>query len=183
MSLLDPRYRSWLIALPLVGAGLLYLLLVYRPASKRIGMLRQELAQKQEFIDGTEMLRPLVAETRKQLAETRAFTDRWRKRAPGMDDKAVVFEAIQKRVKRAGLETVRFEPLETVKLDVIGQIQVELGTTGSFAQVFLLLQSLEQLPECVWVEDLHLEAPHQAAENIEHQAKLVIFADNSQNSN
>ena len=54
------------------------------------------------------------------------------------------------------------------------RIPVTYGFSGTFAQIHRAIVRLEQLPETVWLEDLHIEGPRQNGSSVQCVARLVI---------
>jgi len=59
---------------------------------------------------------------------------------------------------------------------------LSLAASGTFAQVFELIASLDQLPGPTWINDLSLTAERREPGKVAFEANLVIFTDNSKNS-
>jgi hypothetical protein len=89
-----------------------------------------------------------------------------------------VLADISREVYGSGVKTIRFDPQPTSKLQTVKQTPLVLGTTGTFAEHFDMLQRLESLPASMWIEQLSIRAPTTEGENLESELSLAIFTVN-----
>jgi Tfp pilus assembly protein PilO len=171
-----------MITLPLVGGMVLFFMLVFLPTKRRIAELRAELAQKKAFIATTVALPAQIAQVEQKLRECGTHNERWRVTAGGDAAVPELFAAIHQRAQASGAVTTRFDQQEVVPLKTLTEHPVTLGVTGGFGEVFEFLSQLERMPQTLWLEDVQLEASGQDRQTVDCTAKLVIFADNSANS-
>ncbi len=184
MSISKAKFNrgSWIVTLPLVAGVGLFFVFVFLPTKQTIAELRETLKQKRQFIESTAGLPHQIGEAEQKLRKCATYDDDWKASAGDPHQIPEVFAEINELARSAGAVTTRFDPLQEVPLDSLAKFPVSLGVSGNFDQIFEFLTQLERLPQAIWVDDLHLEAPGKTREEIRCSAKLVIFADNSKNS-
>ena len=175
------RQTSWVVALPLAGLAVAYVLAVFLPGQRAIDQLRGELADHREFVVSTTFVTPAIQATRDELGKTDAYNAAWSADAPAEPDLSELYGRIHALVKTAGATTTRFEPQPTVDYEQLRRIPVLVGCTGSFSQLGRFLKTLEDLPQTIWVETAEFSTNGQAEGVVKCEVELVIFADNPDN--
>ncbi len=166
------RRGNWFITLPLAVIGLGYLYFFFLPAKRDILKLRVELETRKAEIERSRPLKATVFDRETQLRATEEYVEQWKR--TNDDDAASVLALISQVTQDAGVQTIRFDPQPTVKLKSLTQTPLHLGTTGSFASLFALMQRLESLPARVRIERLTLRAPAKPGNSLESEVNLVI---------
>ena len=175
------RQTSWVIILPLAALVVAYVFAVFLPGRRAIDRLRGELADHQEFVVSTTFVAPAIEATRDELAKTGAYNAAWSAAAPTEADLSHLYGQIHALAKTAGATTTRFEPQPTLDYEQLRRIPVLVGCTGSFFQLARFLETLENLPQTIWVETAEFSADGQAEGVVKCEVELVIFADNPDN--
>ena len=182
MAKLKSSRSTLIVAALIVGGAMLYVFYFYLPTRTKIAELQTEIEQKQQFIEMTESLVPIIAKTEKKIAAERAFVKSWNETAPSEDKVSEVFAQITHKTKQAGVKTTRFDPQPVEQLQALRKIPLALSVTGPYSRILATLASLERMPQTIWLENLQLEAPRQDGEHAQCEATLVIFANNSEKS-
>lgn len=183
MSRLRVERGSWAITLPVAAATIAYLLFVFLPTRRDIEALRLQVQQKQDVISAAEPLRGIIASMEHEAEAAEQHVAVWRGRAPSEADLSTIYGEIHRRLEAAGADADRFDPLEAAERHTLREHRVALGATGTFGEILDVFTRLEALPQTIWLEDVRLEATPQARQGIQCEATLVIFTDNSEDSN
>lgn len=174
--------KSWMIPALAGGLAAAYLYFFFLPQQRAIAELTQQLTTQREFVRQTEMLAPALAATETQVKTTLQYTTAWQETSPSEAELAVLFGQISELAKAAGVTTTRFDPDSPVKLTRIRRFPLMIGCTGQFSQIARFLESVERLPQTIWVASLRMEASSEGRENVGCEVMLEIFADNPKNS-
>jgi Tfp pilus assembly protein PilO len=174
------RHGDWLLTLPLAAIGIGYLYFFFLPAKSEIARRRAVLATRKADIDRSRPLTIAAFQTEEELEKTDNFVTGWMQHND--NDAASVLAKISQRVQESGVQTIRFDPQPTDRLQAIRQTPLQLGTVGSFAQLFQMLRGLEALPAAVWIDRLTIRAPAKPGEILENETSLVVFTVNRNKS-
>jgi Tfp pilus assembly protein PilO len=174
---------SWAITLPVAAATIAYLFFVFLPTRRDIESLRLQVQQKQDVISAAEPLRAIIASMEHEAEVAEQHVAAWRNQASSDSNLSTVYGEIHRRLEAAGAQADRFDPLEAADRRTLCEHRVALGTTGAFGEILDVFTRLEALPQTIWLEDVRLEATPQARQGIQCEATLVIFTDNSEDSN
>lgn len=172
---------SWIVVLPLAGLTVAYVFAVFLPGRRAIDRLRDELAGHREFVVSTTFVTAAIEAARDELEKTDAYNSAWSAAAPIEADLSDLYGRIHALVKTAGATTTRFEPQLTVDYEQLRRIPVLVGCTGSFSQLGRFLETLEDLPQTIWMETAEFSTNGQAEGVVKCEVELVIFADNPDN--
>ncbi|HZZ28616.1 MAG TPA: type 4a pilus biogenesis protein PilO [Pirellulales bacterium] len=176
------RRHSLFITLPTALAALAYLWFVFVPTAKALRNIHDQIRDKESFIAQTDALHTSAAHVEHDLAEVQQYTQDWCRQTPAPGQLEMLFEKITDYIRRSGVISTRFEPLQEVSLEIIHRMPVRMEVTGSYAQIFRLLASLERLPETVWVEELKIEKSKESGKDVQCELKLEVFAVDSKES-
>jgi Tfp pilus assembly protein PilO len=170
--------RTWIVTIVLAAGAMGYVWFVFLPGQKSIAQLRSEVQEKRQFITQTDRLAPVSQQVELELAAARNYVYAWRSRAPKPSGLAELYGEITVQAKQSGVQILRFEPQSIVRLESLCRVPLAIRGQGSFQQVFLFLQHLEELPATLWFENLKLEPDGQDRDLLRFEMMLVIFADN-----
>jgi hypothetical protein len=173
---------SWTVTLPVAGAAVAFLMLLFLPRMKAISDISAQLRSKQDFIMQTERLRPILQSLGVELEETGAYASTWAARSAEGGELSELFGKISQLTKQCGTETTKFEPLPPVDFETLQKVPVAVGLSGSYASLARLVAELEALPATMWVEDFKLDAPREAGENARCELNLAIFINKREKS-
>lgn len=175
------RHHSWLVTLPLVAIVIVYIVVVVVPGRRALAVLNNELADKQAAIAGSGHTAVAIAQTQRDLARVDAYCQRWQPSACDSSHVAAIYGRLAELLKESGVSTTRFAPAATEKHDLIEKILVKVAFTGKPNDVARLLESVEKLPERVWIESCEI-APRDGDKNeqiMQGEFVLAIFTGNS----
>jgi Tfp pilus assembly protein PilO len=176
------RQTSWIVALPLAGLTAAYVLGFFLPGRRAIDRLREELDAQREFVVSTTFVAPAIEATKEELKKTAAYNSAWLANAPTEADLSDLHGRIHALAKTAGATTTRFEPQPTVDYERLRRLPILVGCTGSFSQLGRFLETLENLPQTIWVENVEFSTSGQSEGAVKCEVELVVFTDNPDNS-
>ena len=176
------KNSSWIVTAPLVGASLLYIGFVLLPKKRSMDELRASIQTKREYIGQAESLRPIIDRTERENAVDRKYVRAWQDRAPHENELAKVYAQINHLAHDAGATVTRFDPSESMPLEMIHPVTINVDLEGQFTQIYQFIAGIENLPETIWIERLHLEGKGGDRKNVMGSAKLVVFASRSEKS-
>jgi len=172
--------KSWMITLPLAGAAAAYVFLVFLPAQRRIGDIRDELNTKREFIANAQMLAPSVLVAHEKLAALTGHDERWQRQTPSRSQLPAVFAGINLAARAAGATTTQFEPQTPIPHETVTQYPLKMSVLGSHQSILRFVRSLERMPASIWVNDLRLEVTRESGENLQCEVDLGVFCRSSE---
>lgn len=174
--------NGWTIPIAAVGLAVAYAFCFFLPGQRQVAELSQQVATEQAFVQQTEALAPALAATEQQIQAARAYNAAWKEASPSPADLAALFGQIHELAKAAGVTTTRLDPDVPVDLARLRRIPLMIGCTGQFTQIARFLESVERLPQTIWIENLRLEAGGENGKDVQCEVMLEIFADNPKNS-
>jgi Tfp pilus assembly protein PilO len=172
------RYNSWFVTVPLLVGTLAFALWFYRPTQAEIADMRAELELKQNALADAASLPLKLQQTNQELKETRAFVAAWRQ-AAGRQNLAAVFGELAGIVTASGAKAMKFEPEPAARCHYLKRVPLTLACEGTFPQVYRVLQQLEQMPQSIWIEDLHITHERKDAPIVTCVLKLAMFTGQS----
>lgn len=173
---------TWIIVLGGAAVAALYVTLAFLPQQRAIAKLADEVKAKQAYLAGPGNLAAIIEASQGDLERTQTYNAAWREQAPNGKELAALFGQISALAKTAGITTTRFDPEPIVSLEEIREIPLTVGYRGTYAQVHKFLADMEGLPESIWVDRIGIDVTPQDGKDIQVEMKLVIFADNPDNS-
>jgi len=177
------RQGSWIVTLSLIAAAVAYLLVIFLPGRRVIGELRSQVSQKQDYLAQNIGLAKGLMAAQQELEKTRAYNTAWNERAPAEGELSIFYGKINELAKAAGTVTTRFDPKPVQVHEQTREIPVTMGCTGTFAQIFELLRSLENLPPTIWLDTVQFKKNKEVGNTVAGEINLVVFANNPDNSN
>ncbi len=185
MSAGESKYNrgSWLVTIPLVAIALIHIVFVFFPGHKAITQLRREIEYRQQYINNAVDASAALNAAKQDLADVKSYVDNWRHVAATVHRLPVLYGHINNLSKQAGTTTTLFEPQVIVQLGLIRQIPIHMACTGTFAQNYEFIRSIESLPQVIWIDTLRFDKARQNGENISCEINLVVFSDNPKISN
>jgi Tfp pilus assembly protein PilO len=173
------RYDSWLVTSSLVGAGILYLVCSFLPASRAIKALRDEIREHKTYIADATSLTSMIAQSQAQRDRSLEYAAAWRQRIPTPATFSALLGRITRQADLSGAETTRIEPQSAIELASLRAVPILFSAKGNFGQISRLLAGLEHLPERIWLEDIRLEEMRESRQDIKADLRLVVFTGNS----
>ncbi len=176
------HHSSWVVTLPLTAAAVAYILLFYLPGERAIGRLQEQIKAKQDYIVGADSVLTALRTAQQKHEKALAYSTAWRQNAPTQENLSSRYWKINELANTAGTTITRFDPQPPVEYNTIRQIPLALGCTGTFAQIYEFLRGVESLPIEIWISAVKLEKIEGPAGTIDCELTLVMFGDNSDNS-
>jgi Tfp pilus assembly protein PilO len=176
------RPGSWIVTVSLVAAAVAYMLLIFLPGRRAIGELREQLGRKQSFLAQNASLAQALTAARHELEKAETYCAAWKQRAPAEGELSALYGKINELTKAAGTITTRFDPKPVAVHERTREIPVTMGCTGTFAEVFALLRSLESLPPTIWLDTVQFKKNGETGASVAAEINLVVFANNSEDS-
>jgi Tfp pilus assembly protein PilO len=176
------RQSSWVVTLSLAAMAVAYLTLLWMPGYRAVQALREQVEAKRMFIGQSTGLSAALFKVQKELDRAEATAARWEKVAPRKRDIPRLYGKIDAAAKDAHLAIARFDPQPFVTYEKLQEIPITMSCSGTFAQIFSFLRKIEGLPTTIWVESMRLERASSTTKNVQCEVNLVVFSDNSQNS-
>lgn len=174
--------NSWTLPLVAAGMAVAYAFGFFLPQQRSLAELSRQVTSQQELIDQATALAPALAATEQQIQATFQYNTSWQAASPTDMTLPALFGQIHQLAKTAGVTTTRFDPDAPVTLARVRRIPLKIGCVGQFSQIARFLESVERLPQTVWVENLRMETGSQSGEAVQCEVALEVFADKPENS-
>ena len=169
--------RTWLITALLAAVAVSYVVFVFIPCQRSIGVLQSQVQERQQQILQAQSLVRTLVQSRERLATTREVCKQWRDAAPRPTELISHLASLTRQAQAAGVAIERLDPLPATELRVVAEQNVTLQFHGAFAQTFDLLRRMEELPGTDWVRDLRLTGPSETDNQVHGELTLTIFVD------
>ncbi|HLA84914.1 MAG TPA: type 4a pilus biogenesis protein PilO [Thermoguttaceae bacterium] len=176
------KRNSLIVTIPLAAAAAAWVLFVFLPIQKAIGRLQNEMGEMQQYCDRAESLLPVLRRSGRELADLRTTIVSWREATPSHRNTSKLLGRITTSARLAGLRTTRFDPEPIVAHNRIAEMRFSMGLTGSFPHLYAFLNSLETMPETIWIDRLEIEKPGKDGNIVSCELNIVVFVDNPENS-
>lgn len=167
---------SLYVTLPLVLAGMVYYLAIFRPQQAATARVRIELAALGQSAGEAQQsgarLVPLTEESR----ELDAYLAEWEPRLARVDDLSDVWGRIGELADAAGVVTTRLAPGTPTTTGSLQRVPLELDVEGDFGRLGDFLARLEESKQAIWIEQLKLHRPGEPGSPLRCELKLVVFA-------
>lgn len=167
---------TWLITLPLLGLTLAYIYFVFSPINAAIARAQLELSEKELELAEANMLPSRIQALSSEVAAARKYVEIQESRKTPRMALSELFGRISQLAQQSGVETIRFEPETAQQLNTMQAVSLRLNCRGTFAEIYRLVQSLEELKELIWVDDLRIEQIGEAGGDLACEIELVVFA-------
>jgi Tfp pilus assembly protein PilO len=176
-SLRKNKPKTWVITALLAALAVAYVVFVFIPCQRSIGLLQSQVQERQQqILHAQSLARPLV-QARERLAMTREVNRQWRDEAPRPTELISHLASLTRQAAAAGVTIDRLDPLPAAEMKVVAQQNVTLVFQGGFAQAFDWLARLESLPGTIWVRDLRMTAANETENQLRGELTLTIFVD------
>lgn len=175
-------HSSWIITVPVAALAAGYVFFFFLPGKKEADRLSKELSANRDYVVQSASTAAAIVATQKDLADTLAHNRSWSQTIPKQDGLADLFGKISALAEASGNTTTRFDPEPPVAMDKLSRVPVAVGCTGTFSQIADFLQSLESLPEPIWVDTLEIERVSKDGGAVDCQVNMMIFTDNLDSS-
>ena len=173
---------SWLVTLPLALLAVGYLALFYLPGRRAISQAVDQIEQRKEFLAQAASLGTALGVAEQEAEKADRFVALWEKSCPPAEELSALYGEIYALAEAAGVGVTRFDPEAVVRAERSVRIPLKMGCRGRFDQVFGFLARLEDVRYDVWTTDLRMERMSEDGEDISCELNLIVFADNSGNS-
>jgi Tfp pilus assembly protein PilO len=173
---------SLLVTAGLAVFSLIYLFFFLLPGWNAMGQVRSQVRLKRDYVMQSASTIAALAATQQEIDKTAAFNRQSARELPCLAESANVFSQITETAKTSGATTTRFDPEPAVKHDKLSHVAITMGLTGRPGQLYDFVRRLEGLPLRIWVESLKLGRPTKDGGNGTGELSLVIFVDNSEES-
>jgi len=179
------RQSSWLVTLSLAAIAVVYMTWGWLPGRKAVQKIRDDIETKQATIAQSTGLSSALMDVQREIEKTQSVVDRWDRSAPKQKDLSALFGRINTLAKSAKLTIRRFDPQPPVVYETLREIPIAMSCSGTFAQVYEFLRSVEQLEATIWVESIRMESiakDRKDAKDVQCELNLVVFSNNSKES-
>jgi Tfp pilus assembly protein PilO len=174
------RHGNWLTTISMAGTTALFMAVFFLPQMRAIRAARAEIAEKELMILQEPTLAAQVLAAEKDCEETRTYVARWEEQAPSGRDLGEVFARIAQLAQSSQAAVTRFEPDTAIEYGAIRQLPVSLGCDGTFSGLFGFVAAIEELPQTIWINDLHFRRTGKDEQSLHCDIALGIFADKSE---
>ncbi|HOM17605.1 MAG TPA: type 4a pilus biogenesis protein PilO, partial [Thermoguttaceae bacterium] len=141
-----------------------------------------DLRELHQMVDQAGDVLSAIQNTQKELEKANSYVQTWQTDAPNLNELAPLFGQITQLAKQAGLTPTRFSPGNRTPCDRVAKIPLSINCQGSFTQIYDFLYKLESLAQIVWIERFTIEKSREDSQQLQCEINLVIFTDNSGNS-
>jgi Tfp pilus assembly protein PilO len=175
------RRGSWIVIVPMAVVAAGYVFFFFVPGNRRIAELREQLTEKQEFLNmATKIPQEMIGDYR-ELERTKTYLAACRQRVTEEKDLDAVFGRIHREADAAGVRIVRFDPQSPVAYERLRRVPVALSCTGPFPQIYGFLRTIEATPTAIWIESLRLAKDGRQGKATQCDLELAVFVDNPDN--
>jgi Tfp pilus assembly protein PilO len=176
------RRSSWMLTMLPAAVAVAYVVFAFLPGRRAIADLRDQVAQKQNYVGQFEDVAKALAAAERELERTQTYTKAWKQRAPTDEDRSALYGRINALAKQADTVTTRFDPKPVNPHSHVRELPLTMACSGTFAQVHEFLRSLESLPVAIWVESLVIKRTGETGGCVTCETSLLVFTDNPENS-
>jgi len=176
------RRGSWLVTLPLVLVAAGYLTLFYLPGRQAISQATGQIGQCRQVLDQSTGVLAALHAAQQEAEKAGRFVTGWEANCPPTGELSQLYGEIYALAEEAGAGVTRFDPEAIDRGERILKIPLKMGCQGRFEQIFAFLSALEGARYEVWITELAMERLSEDGEDISCKISLVVFADNSSNS-
>jgi Tfp pilus assembly protein PilO len=173
---------DWLLTLALAAGTGGYFLFFFLPGRQELANLRDQIGEKQDQIAAAAGLHAGLKTAQEQLQRARAYTAAWREKAPSITRISTFYGRIHTLANSAGVVIHRFEPQATQAFDRIRRLTVNVGCMGTFRQIHEFINEVEGAPDETWVDVIQFKKSGDSGDLVFAELVLVVFFDNSDNS-
>ena len=175
--------KSWLVTVPIALASAAYVWFIFLPGKRAIADLHTELQNNQIVAASAGKTTAAINQVTKLAGDTQAYIEEHRLPAGSSAQMARIFADIAEAARRAGVRTTRFAPEPLTAYDSLQKSSLRLGCVGRFAEVGSLLESLERMPQRIWIDSMSLQSDGENGEAVRCEAVLAVFVDKPEISN
>lgn len=176
------RRNSWIITVPLAGATLAYVMLVFLPQRKAIGELGEQRQAKELFLQQASGIAAQIVQQQRELDQAARYVQRRRQCLPEEKDLAALYARVHAAVNQAGARTTRFDPQPPVVYERLRRDTLVLGCKGTFRQTNDLLGRLETMLVPPLVETFRIEKVGNSGKEASIEVMLVNYSENPDSS-
>lgn len=169
---------GWAVIVPFTAAIVVYLWFVFFPQMREIRSMREEIAEKQQFIAGIAQRSAREKEIDDEQAATRDYVERYRGATGKPSDVAGLFATLSELLQQSGVKTTMFRPEPKQSLAVVERLPVTIGCTGDHERVQSLLASIERMNQRIWVDEITIERGKETGEGMRCELRPAIFVNN-----
>ena len=173
---------GWLVTGGAASIALVYVFLVFLPTQKAMKAARAQLAEKQEYIAGIERQYTAVSTSDPAFEQAQAIATRWQQNAPGAPQIDRIPAQVSLQASLTGVRVLRLEPQVARPHGLIVEYPMLVSVEGSFASIFNFFNSLEELPQTVWFQDVNLHRPGGMDGLLRCELTLTILGDLAEKS-
>ena len=170
------------MTVPMAGVAAAYVMLFFLPGSRAIDELKKQTAEKRAYVEQGGELATALKLAQAELDKARGYHQAWRDNAPKQRELAALFGKINQLATVAGTTTTSFDPAPLVQHDHLREIPLTMGCSGTNAQIFEFLRSLESLPLSIWVTSIQIEKIDPKTKTAGCELAVVVFAGNPEDS-
>lgn len=167
---LPPRLEAFISGLPfkqklmiyvgtLVGAVLVFVLVLIAPKYKKYGELKIEIEEAQQGLCKVKNKANNLARFKSELLATRAEFQKALAFLPDQKEIPGLLTSISNLGNQSGLEFVLFKPKDEVQKDFYAEIPVEIIVVGPYHNVVLFFDKVSRLPRIVSISGVNIIDP------------------------
>jgi len=181
MSQNRSRGSLW-VTVGLAGLSAGYFFVFFLPGWKTIRATRDDVRSRRDYVMQTAGTQAALLATQQEREKTEGYNAMQAAAMPHPGTISQLFAQITTVSKAAGTTTLRFTPEPLVKHAQISHFTLALSVAGSTAQIYDFVRQIEGLPSRPWIEVLRIGNSKKGSEETTADITLVIFADNSTDS-
>jgi len=174
---------GWGAVVPLSAAIGVYLFFVFVPGMREIRELRADMDMKQAVIATANTFPQRLNAVEAEMRAARDYVEQWRGPAAKPQEYAKTFAGLSQLLKQSGATPTMFRPEAKQTWTELERVPLTIGCRGRYDEVYALINSIERVPQRIWIEEATIEKSRQDAELVECELKLAIFADKFEISN
>jgi type IV pilus assembly protein PilO len=168
-----------MVTLPLGAIAVAYVVWVFFPSRRAISDLEEQVLVKHEIIEQAAERATALTDAKHHLEKVQTYCAARQQLMVGEKELPLLFGKIHEAARAAGANTTRFDPQPATGYERLRRTPLTIGCSGSFAQVYEFLRSLETMPAAIWIESVKIEKINEDEKGVHCEASLVIFAGNS----
>jgi Tfp pilus assembly protein PilO len=173
---------GWLVTGGIAGVAVAYVFLAFLPSQKAIRLMQGQLREKQEEIAATNKMFASVSLTRGQLDHASVFVKQWQKDAPAPHELSRIYARASDMARLAGVRLLRLDPQAARPHALVSEYTVTVSVEGTMEGIFNFFRGVEDLPQTIWLQDIHMRKAGETGEKLRCDLTLTIFGDSADNS-
>jgi Tfp pilus assembly protein PilO len=148
----------WTLTILLVTLGTAFFVFGFRPANRRLAVLRADIATKSARLDNDQFRSRNLVQVASEVDRLRMRLDKFNKRLPRTAELGEFIRDMTTVSSRFSLRKLVHQPGTVRRQDVFGEVPITISFEGEFTNVFDFIHHLEDMNRLARVKTLSVRA-------------------------